>query len=237
MKTPTRIEHGTDAGYPTLEEFNCGRRSFLKKIAVGALSLGVGTTMVSACSDAFRGNAAPPDDTGYIPPDTRSDTEAPDVFEETNIPRVDTWQNEVDIQPETTVEEEDIPMPGGMPEPDYYNVRLPSTGFTQAYLSYGDYLSFAVSFVTYDAALAAYCRDAQGDGIDAITPLLSEATCESIEHGETLVALQDSIKVALEQHFQDEFGGHGRIESLNLVVDFCEYWGEIDGDAPAPDYP
>jgi hypothetical protein len=58
-----RVTRKSDPAYPTLEDFACERRGFLRRLFVGAVTLGVGGRALSACTSSVTidGETAHPD--------------------------------------------------------------------------------------------------------------------------------------------------------------------------------
>ena len=95
-----------------------------------------------------------------------------------------------------------------------------------------------VSFITYEPAFADYYRNAEAEGLEVVAQVLTQATCEELENGARLLELQETLKEALENHFAGQYGGGGPwIQSLGLIVDFCQYWDDLEGDVDIPPYP
>jgi hypothetical protein len=57
---PRRVESISEPGYPSLGEYACGRRQFLRKLGLGALAVGAGR-LLAACesSRGISGHAVP----------------------------------------------------------------------------------------------------------------------------------------------------------------------------------
>jgi hypothetical protein len=49
MKRPRKVESVKPAQYPTLDDFRCGRRNFLRKLALG-ISIGIGAPLIVRCT-------------------------------------------------------------------------------------------------------------------------------------------------------------------------------------------
>jgi len=168
-------------GYPSLSDAPCGRRQFLRKIALGALAAGVGSRVLAACTS-----------TGDITGN---------------------------------------PNPGTLHE-----VRQPGEGYANVYMSSDEYVRFAVTFTTYNEAMAAYFRENEMEGVVAMTVAVQDLSCSmfSDHRREVRRILQD----ALEDHYLGLFDDTGTlIESLDLEVESCEVSVDIGGAAPFPGYP
>ncbi len=50
MARPVKAKDRSGQAYPTLEQFACERREFLQRLALGAISIGVGGRLLSACT-------------------------------------------------------------------------------------------------------------------------------------------------------------------------------------------
>jgi hypothetical protein len=61
MARRKRVEQATDQGYPSLSQYTCERRQFLRRLALGALAAGVGGRLLAACTstDDITGNPDP----------------------------------------------------------------------------------------------------------------------------------------------------------------------------------
>ena len=169
-----------EPGYPSLSDATCGRRQFIRRLAVGAVSLGVGGRLLACTSTS--GISGDPD------------------------PR------------------------------DLHEVRQPAEGFANAYLRYDEFVRFAVTFTTYNEAMAAYFRENETEGVVAMTIAVQDLRCSAFddEPGRVRGILQD----ALEDHYLGLHDDTGPlVESLDLVVQTCEVSVDIGGAAPYPGYP
>jgi len=61
MARRKKVETASDEGYPSLSQYVCERRQFLRKLALGAVALGVGSRVLSACTSTggITGNPDP----------------------------------------------------------------------------------------------------------------------------------------------------------------------------------
>jgi hypothetical protein len=175
---PRPLRSASSPGYPSLSDAPCGRRQFLRRLAVGAVSLGVGSRLLACTS-------------------TRDISGNPGML---------------------------------------HTVRQPGEGYANLYLDSGEYVRFAVTFTTYNEAMAVYFRDAETEGVMAMTAAVRGLTCSTFsDHpGQVERILQD----ALEDHYLGLFDDTGTlIESLDLEVQSCEVSVDIGGVAPYPGYP
>lgn len=125
---------------------------------------------------------------------------------------------------------------GDMVGPDYYDVRLPAEGNSSVYMYYGDYLQFAVAFVTYDEAVAEYYRNTPDDGLAVINSVLVDSDCDNLS-GDSLATMEQNLLEALSENASKRVATDGQgIASLTLLIDSCED-GMIAGGMEDPDYP
>ena len=212
------VKRNKKTNYPSLSDFTCNRRNFLKKLAHGTLVLGMGSSLI-ACS----GNAEDPD------PNT--DTGKPDAGVDVN---------ETNVEPEVLVDtEEEMPYAGGIMEPHYFEVRLPEEHFWYIFISDSDYLSYGITFVTYDEYFAEYFRQNPQLSMEIASDALLNKLCEDFETQEGIQQAQQELIAALETHYNsvNSMGNQNWIESLTLLIDFCESNMMIDGDIAEPEYP
>jgi len=178
---PRPLRSALFPGYPALSDLTCGRRQFIRKLAVGAAAIGVGGRFLAAC------------------------TSTSDI--------------------------------SGDPDPrDLHEVRQPGEGYANVYLSSDEYVRFAVTFTTYNEAMAVYFRANEMEGVVAMTVAVQDLSCRAFndEPGRVKRILQD----ALEDHYLGLFDDSGSlIESLDLDVETCEVSVDIGGAAPYPGYP
>jgi len=61
MARRKRVETASDQGYPSVSQYRCERRQFLRRLALGALAAGVGGRILSACTSTgdITGNPDP----------------------------------------------------------------------------------------------------------------------------------------------------------------------------------
>lgn len=181
MGKPRRVETTPEPGYPSLEGYACERRGFLRKLFMGAVSLGVGSRVLAGC------------------------------------------ESTTDIDGSTT-------------HPDLHTVRLPGEGFGSAYLGWEEYVRFAVTFTTYNEALAAYYRSHEPEGLSALILGLASYTCSDFTG--TMRDVRRNMAVALEDHYLSIHDDDGPlVESLQMIVDTCEYSTPIGGAMEDPHYP
>jgi hypothetical protein len=115
-------------------------------------------------------------------------------------------------------------------------VRQPGEGYANLYLDSGEYVRFAVTFTTYNEALAVYFRENETEGVMAMTASVRGLTCETFSDHPGSV--ERFLKDALEDHYLGLFDDTGTlIESLDLEVESCEVSVDIGGAAPYPGYP
>ena len=115
-------------------------------------------------------------------------------------------------------------------------MRQPGEGYANVYLSYDEYVRFAVTFTTHNEAMAVYFRENEMEGVVAMTVAVQHLSCAMFEErrGEVRRILQD----ALEDHYLGLHDDTGTlIESLDLEVQTCEVSVDIGGAAPYPGYP
>jgi hypothetical protein len=124
----------------------------------------------------------------------------------------------------------------GHTEPgELFTVRLPGEGFASTYLSYDEYLRYAVSFTTYNEELAAHFRAAHEETLVTVSGLLAAHSCE--EFTGPLGSIEDSIRTRLEELYEELHGETiPMIHSLTLIIDGCE-WMPIAGGDREPGYP
>ncbi len=177
---PRPLRSAFHPGYPSLSDTACGRRQFLRRLAVGAVSLGVGGRLLACTS-------------------TR------------------------DIS--------------GNPDPrDLHEVRQPGEGYANVTLSSDEYVRFAVTFTTYNEAMAVYFRANEMEGVVAMTVAVQDLSCRAFDDDPGRV--KRLLKDALEDHYLGLFDDTGSlIESLDLDVETCEVSVDIGGAAPYPGYP
>jgi hypothetical protein len=183
MKKPHRVLTDQADRYPDLEQFAVDRRAFLRKLAIGAVGLGVGGRILAACTST----------TGIS---------------------------------------------GTAQTPELYEVRLPGSGFSGAYLRYDDYLEYAVVITTYSEQLASFYRSTESIGLDAVSAVLSVYQCHELED----MALRPSIRAelvdALSGRYREEGGDPlSEVHTLQLLIESCEYVGAMDGGMSLPMWP
>jgi hypothetical protein len=181
MRRPKRVASEPGPGYPSLEGYACERRGFLRRLFIGAVTLGVGSRALSACTSS-------------------------------------------------------VSIDGGREDPELLTVRLPGAGFASAYLNPDEYVRFAVTFTTYNEALAAYFRSHESEGLAVMSNALSPFHCT--DFGSRMTAARAALAAALEDHYLSLHDDEGRlVNSLDLVVDTCEYAPPIGGVMEDPGYP
>lgn len=52
---PKKVTSYPDQGYPSIHELTCERRDFLRRLVVGAVSVGVGSRLLAACTPTSEG--------------------------------------------------------------------------------------------------------------------------------------------------------------------------------------
>ncbi|MBW2263048.1 MAG: twin-arginine translocation signal domain-containing protein [Deltaproteobacteria bacterium] len=125
----------------------------------------------------------------------------------------------------------------GNPNPgDLHEVRQPGEGYANVYLSSDEYVRFAVTFTTYNEAMAVYFRENEMEGVVAMTVAVQDLSCSTFhDHPATVKRI---LQDALEDHYLGLFDDTGSlIESLDLDVESCEVSVDIGGAAPYPGYP
>ena len=234
MTRPKRAKKHAETGYPTLAEFICERRDFLRKLAAGAASLGLAGGVLAACEleggrprdvdldeDEGAGGAggSAGDGTGF-----RGDSGTGGANTDDGTGGYGTGG-------------------GGMPEPDYFDVRLPAEGHESTYNYDGMYVTYAVTFLTWNEAFAEHFWRQPRGIMQEISEIVGDYDCVALSphRAPQDPAVAQAIAEMLLGHFARETGrGGGHIESLieSLVVDVtaCEY-EELGGVAPDPDYP
>ena len=245
MDKPRRVETTPETGYPTLSEFAGNRRSFLKRLTLGGIGLGLGCGLLARCelstggkqaADAYAadtqdwgGAVASPED-GWTPegsPDSGSADagKAPDA----GSPQPDTG---------STPYEPEEPFGGGAPEEQLFDVRLPATGFTTLYIKDNGYLTYAVALKTYDNGLYQFLSVNQDKGIEATNSVLSGYSCEQVDPDGDLTGAEDALRAALATLYAQEVGYEGYwIETIELRVESCDVEEPLDGDVADPEYP
>lgn len=214
-----RLEKYDDASYPTLNEFTGGgRRSFLRKLTIGGLALGAG--MLVACSSS---------------PDLPQDPDAINL-DDTNTTTTTDTSRTVDAEVDQSIEDE-MPWAGGMIEPEFYNVQLPQTGTAQTYLQLNDYLTYYVTFTSYDYSVVSFFETENAASLQAIADVLAATTCEALADPVQLDDVEANLSVALSSLYQTQAGYSASIEGLVLHVEYCEVMSPIDGDMALPEYP
>ena len=207
-----------DATYPTLNAFTGGRRSFLKRLTMGGMALGAG--MLVACSSS---------------PELPQEPDAISLDDTGNTTTTDTSRT-LDAEVDQSIEDE-MPWAGGMVEPEFYNVVLPQTGTSEAYLQLNDYLSFFVTFTSYDFSVVSFFEAENAAALQVIADVLSTSTCEAVADPAQLDTLEADLTSALASFYQAQAGYSASIEGLVLHVEYCEVLDPMMGDQAEPQYP
>ena len=242
---PSKVKKERQASYPTLEQFAHNRRRFLKDIASGALYLSLGG--LTAClGDGPRSSSNSPNhvdggtprlDTGWTnQSDGGTDADAGRQWDAATETGEDATP---DQSPDSNVEEEWIepPYAGGMPEPEYYRVRLPSSDYVSFYSLNDDYMAIALELITYDAEQASYLQTEQQQALEACLGLLCDYSCDDLNDPSTVETICQQMVENLNDLYLDERENVGSVYTVELLVGSChEYYG-IDGDVAEPEFP
>lgn len=241
---PSKVKKQRQASYPTLEDFAQNRRRFLKDIASGALCLSLGG--LTAClGDGSRSSSNSPNhvdggtprlDTGwYNQPDSGDADSGPqsDAAIETG------YDATPDQSPDSTVEEEWIepPYAGGMPEPEYYHVRLPSSDYAPFYSLNSNYMSIALELITYDADQATFLQTEQEQALAECLGALCEYTCDDLNDASSVETVCQEMMNLLNNFYATQSGSYGSIHTVELLVGSCHEYYDIDGDVAEPEFP
>jgi len=254
MIKPARKKESPEAAYPTLNEFNRDRRRLLKGIAGGAFYLGVGGALAGCLSHPDSGGGSSSADAGDVGVDwpfQRNDAGQDPVVhpprrdvghEPTIIPRTDAGEDarsDADAVPNPDADlGPDWGMAGGMPEPTHESVRLPSTDTTPMYTFSSDYITFSVTFMTYDPSFAQFFRDHAEVGLNACVQVLCDVNCDDLANESTIETIETDLAAALNEAYRlegnDTWSG---AEALELSIETCESYYGIDGDGAEPEFP
>ncbi len=232
MPKPVQKREAADAGYPTLKEYRCERRGFLKQIVCKGLGLGLAGGFLASCFQDNGGRiglVAGADSHGVDTTGVDASV-SPDTYKQP-----DPWVGLDTNMPPNPPDPPELPYGGGAPYvPDPVYVRLPLEGFAGVYIKADGYLMFAVSCYTYEPYLAEYYEGHIETTLDALRVVLAEYTCEEL-NTEWL-----TLRGELEQALLDAYDGPQDaplVEGLSLEIDYCETMDPIDGDMDEPKYP
>jgi len=229
MDRPKPLPPSETPGYPTLSEFTAQRRALLRGLAVGAASVGVSVLLPGCLSQRSAGPArgrGEGSDAGRDDPDNGRPQPEPD----TGSPDPDTGPAEPDTGDEP-------PAPGGEPAPHYHEVRLPSADYFHTYLRDDAYLGFALHLRTFDEAVAQFHRDNPATGLSAASQALQGRTCADFEQPASVAEHEAALKEVLEREYEEATGNTSPLESLELLIGFCDDEVPMAGDMPEPRYP
>lgn len=221
MPKPVRKTQATDAGYPTLEQYRCERRGFLKQLAWKGLGLGLAGGFLASCMQDLNGkNGVVTGADAFGVDSTGADTTplSPDTY-----------------KPRPPDDPPELPYGGGAPfVPEPISLRLPSVDYASAYIKANGYLQFAVSCYTYEHWLAEYYVDHPEATLGMLRAVLAKYTCEEL-NTEWL-----TLKAELELALVEAYDGPQEapvVEGLSLEIDYCETMDPFEGDMDEPQYP
>ncbi len=137
-----------------------------------------------------------------------------------------------------TEPDSEIQMMGVIAEPEYYNLRIPESGETTAYLAEGGKCRFYVNAVTYSASTYELLRENPGGSQAATRKAIVGFTYDELKTDEGFDeaerAIYDSL-LDLVEEWSD--GEDAQIEAVSLFITHLEPELHIDGGDPEPEYP
>ena len=244
MDKPRRVETPPETAYPTLSEFASNRRSFLKRLTLGGIGLGLGGGLLARCEPSTGSNqaadayAAETQDWGgaVASPDGWTLEGTPDSVSPDAAQSPDTGSPVPDTA--TTPYEPDEAFGGGAPEEQLFDVRLPATGFISLYVADAGYLTYAVALKTYDNGFYQFLSTNPDMGLDATNGVLAGHMCYEVAEGNDLTAIEDALRSALVGLYAQQVGGAGDwIETIELRVDSCDVDQPLPGEDASASYP
>jgi hypothetical protein len=131
-----------------------------------------------------------------------------------------------------------IEMPGEMPWPDYFTLRIPATNHISAYLVDGGYCGFFVELVTYEEPTYLSLLDHMSSAETRCRNTVSELTYDTLNTAAGISSAEDDLLDALDA-LAGELNGHTNptIEAVTLTLVQLEPYAPIDGGMPQPSYP
>lgn len=248
MSRPKKVVE-SQADYPTLSQFRRERRRVLKGAASGALYLGLGGSLVACLggpdgaggSGSSDGGSANIDAGVFRNPDAGNDTT---IVHTTDAGRDHGRYTTPDRGQDTAEEVSEVgtgpemEIAGGMPEPEYEQVRLPSEGHTEVYLPSNDYVAFAVTFVTYDYSFGQYFRDNEEVGLNACVQVLCSYSADDLNDDAIRSDVELELARALNAAYEASVGTYySGAEAVDLHIEDSYSYHEIDGDIAEPSFP
>jgi hypothetical protein len=249
-----------EVGYPRLADHRCQRCGFLKNVllSVGALSMGAGKALLVGCTESH--GPRPENDNGLAagagsgspypqlnvsgglpepyypgPPENPPPTDGGVTVQPPEKPETLPADAGTDAAPPEV--DPEWPLDGDVVSPEYHTVRLPASGFRSTLINAEEDLTYAVSFITYDAGLAEFYREIAEDpnqwiAYDHISRVLNGYGCNSLNVG----LAEPDIASVLEEHYRAQsVVQNAVIESLSLLVESCLFM-PLGGGLPSPDY-
>ena len=132
----------------------------------------------------------------------------------------------------------DVEIGGVSREPDYFTLRIPSSGETTAYLQEGGVCRFYVNVATYSALSHDLLRDNPARAQDTTRDTIAALTFEELDTNRGVSDAEEDLKAALLELLASWAEGESvSLEAVTLYISSLDPDVPMDGFAPAPSYP
>ena len=131
-----------------------------------------------------------------------------------------------------------IDMPGEMPYPDYFTLRIPVESSLSAYLLDGGYCNFYVEMVTYVEATYLALFEHLATAGDRCRSVLEDLTYDTLSTAAGIAAAEEDLQDELDALVTELTLVQGAtVEAVTLNILLLEPYAPMDGGMPEPSYP